>query len=127
MKTTLVVIESEADLKAAHALLDALLAKPEPSRADLARMQAQARLIEAHEMKKAPPRPAKPAEILRYLMEQHDMSRADLAPLLGTVSRVSEVLNGKKPLSMAMVQRLRARFGISADLLLPPIEKARAA
>jgi HTH-type transcriptional regulator/antitoxin HigA len=41
-------------------------------------------------------------------------------PILGTPSRVSEVLRGKKGLSMAMVQRLRARFRIPADLLLPP-------
>ena len=42
-----------------------------------------------------------------------------MAPILGTPSRVSEVLSGKKGLSMAMVQRLRARFHIPADLLLP--------
>ncbi|MFX8075112.1 hypothetical protein ABTK71_19520, partial [Acinetobacter baumannii] len=39
-------------------------------------------------------------------------------PLLGGANRLSEVLNGKKQLSMT-VQRLRARFGIPADLLLP--------
>jgi HTH-type transcriptional regulator / antitoxin HigA len=43
--------------------------------------------------------------------------------LLGTPSRVSEVLRGKKGLSMAMVQRLRARFRVPADLLLPPPKK----
>jgi HTH-type transcriptional regulator/antitoxin HigA len=52
-------------------------------------------------------------------MEQHDLFRADLVPLLGTPSRVSEVLSGKQELSMTMVQRLRERFHISADLLIP--------
>jgi antitoxin component HigA of HigAB toxin-antitoxin module len=47
-----------------------------------------------------------------------------LVPILGTPSRVSEVLQGKKGLSIAMAQRLRARFNIPADLLLPPPEKA---
>jgi HTH-type transcriptional regulator/antitoxin HigA len=47
-----------------------------------------------------------------------------MVPVLGTSSRVSEVLQGKKGLSMAMVQRLRARFNIPADLLLPPPKKA---
>ena len=42
-----------------------------------------------------------------------------MVPILGTPSRVSEVLRGKKGLSMAMVQRLRARFRTPAELLLP--------
>jgi antitoxin component HigA of HigAB toxin-antitoxin module len=45
--------------------------------------------------------------------------------MLGTASRVSEVLRGKKGLSMAMVQRLRARFRVPADLLLPPVREGR--
>ena len=53
-------------------------------------------------------------------MDQHGLSRADLVPLLGTASRVSEVLSGKRELSMSMVRRLRERFQISADLLIPP-------
>lgn len=119
MKATLIVIESEADLAEAQALVAALMQEDNPDSATLARLQAQARLIEDYELRRWPPHAARPAEIIRYLMDQHGLSRADLVPLLGTPSRVSEVLNGKKPLSMNMVQRLRARFGISADLLLP--------
>jgi HTH-type transcriptional regulator/antitoxin HigA len=50
-----------------------------------------------------------------------------MVPVLGTPSRVSEVLGGKKELSMAMVQRLRARFRVPADLLIPPPKAARRA
>src|SRR4029077_19294347 len=57
-------------------------------------------------------------ELLAYLMDQHGLCRADLIPLLGTASRVSEVLNGKRELSMTMVRRLRDRFRTSADLLV---------
>ena len=54
------------------------------------------------------------------LLDQHGLTRADMVPILGTPSRVSEVLSGKKGgLSMAMVQRLRARFHVPADLLIP--------
>jgi HTH-type transcriptional regulator/antitoxin HigA len=53
-------------------------------------------------------------------MDQHGLSRADLVPLLGTASRVSEVMNGKRELSMSMVRKLRERFHISADLLISP-------
>ena len=48
-----------------------------------------------------------------------------MIPLLGTPSRVSEVLRGKKELSLAMVQRLRARFGVPADVLIPRPKHAR--
>jgi HTH-type transcriptional regulator / antitoxin HigA len=54
-------------------------------------------------------------------MDQHGLTRADLVPLLGTPSRVSEVLNGKRELSMSMVRKLRERFHISADLLISPV------
>jgi len=128
MKTTLVVIENDADLAEAKALLSQLMVKPGATDADIARLRAQAQLIETYETARWPRRKAKPAEIIRYLMDQHGLSRTDMIPLLGTASRVSEVLNGKKPLSMSMVQRLRARFGIPADLLLPaPTGRQKAA
>ena len=117
MDATLILIDSAAELSRARALVDRLWDSNDP--ADVARLQAQARLIEAYEESKWPRRPASTAALIRYLMDQHDLSRADMAPILGTPSRVSEVLRGKKGLSMAMVQRLRARFHIPADLLLP--------
>ena len=62
--------------------------------------------------------------MIRHLMDQHGLLRADVVPILGTPSRVSEVLRDKKGLSMAMAQRLPARFRVPADLLLPPPKKA---
>jgi HTH-type transcriptional regulator/antitoxin HigA len=118
MDATLIVIDSDAELTRAHRLIDELMASGDP--ADIARLEAQARLIAAYEEQKWPPRTASTAEVVRYLMEQHDLSRGDMVPILGTASRVSEVLRGKKGLSMTMVQRLRARFGVPADALLPP-------
>jgi HTH-type transcriptional regulator/antitoxin HigA len=116
MRTTLIVIENDADHQEAKALVAELMGSSDP--ADRARMTAQARLIEAYERARWPRRPPPLPELLTYLMDQHGMSRADLVPLLGTASRVSEVLNGKRDLSMSMVRRLRERFGISADLLI---------
>jgi HTH-type transcriptional regulator/antitoxin HigA len=121
MDAMLILIDSATELSRARALVDRLWDSNDP--ADVARLQAQARLIEAYEESKWPRRPASTAELIRHLMDQHDLSRADMAPILGTPSRVSEVLRGKKGLSMAMVQRLRARFHIPADLLLPPPKK----
>ena len=117
MDATLIVIDSDAELVRARALVDRLWDSENPS--DVARLQAQARLIAAYEESKWPRRPPSTAELIRHLMDQHGLTRADLVPILGTPSRVSEVLRGKKGLSMAMVQRLRARFRVPADLLIP--------
>jgi HTH-type transcriptional regulator/antitoxin HigA len=123
MDATLIVIDSDAELARARALVDRLWASEDP--ADIARLQAQARLIAAYEESKWPRRPPSTAELIRHLMDQHGLTRADMIPILGTPSRVSEVLRGKKELSMAMVQRLRAHFRVPADLLIPPPKQAR--
>jgi HTH-type transcriptional regulator/antitoxin HigA len=117
MRATLIVIESEED----HAQAKALVAKLMNSNTatDRARMIAQARLIEAYERIRWPRRTPSLPELLTYLMDQHGLIRADLVPLLGTESRVSEVFNGKRELSLSMIRRLRERFRISADLLIP--------
>jgi HTH-type transcriptional regulator / antitoxin HigA len=122
MDATLILIDSDAELARARALVDQLWESNDP--ADIARLQAQARLIAAYEESKWPRRRPGTAELIRHLMDQHGLTRADMVPILGTPSRVSEVLRGKKGLSMAMVQRLCSRFHIPADLLLPPPRKA---
>jgi HTH-type transcriptional regulator/antitoxin HigA len=119
MEATLIVIDTEAELARARALVDRLMQSDDA--ADVARLEAQARLIAAYEERKWPRRTPSAATIVSYLMDQHGVTRAQLVPILGTPSRVSEVLRGKKGLSLAMVQRLRARFRVSAELLLPPI------
>lgn len=118
MKATLIVIQNDTDHAEAKALLAKLMESAAP--AEHARIAAQARLIEAYERARWPRRAASLPDLLAYLMDQHGLTRADLVPLLGTASRVSEVLNGKRSLSLAMVRRLRERFHISADLLIAP-------
>ena len=118
MGATMILIDSEAELARARALVDRLWESSDP--AGIARLEAQARLIAAYEERKWARRPPSTANLIRHLMDQHGLSRADMVPILGTPSRVSEVLSGKKGLSMSMVQRLRARFRVSADLLIPP-------
>src|SRR5215831_9637543 len=125
MDARLILIDSDAELARARALVDRLWDSDDP--AEVARLRAQARLIAAYEESKWPRRPPSTAELIRHLMDQHGLRRADMVPILGTASRVSEVLRGKKELSMAMVQRLRARFGVPADLLIPSPKKARRA
>jgi HTH-type transcriptional regulator/antitoxin HigA len=121
MDATLILIDSDAELARARAFVERLWNSDAP--ADVARLEAQARLIAAYEETKWPRRPPRTADLIRHLMDQHGLTRADLVPILGTPSRVSEVLRGKKGLSMTMVQRLRARFRVPAEILLPPPQR----
>ena len=116
MKTEVIVIQNARDVKAAQALVAAL--GQSRKSADVARLRAQALLLQAHESARWPARPVAPADLIRYAMDQHGLSAADMAPILGTRSRVSEVLNGKRPLTLAMVRRLHERLGIPTDLLI---------
>lgn len=123
MKASLIVIQNDTDHQEAKALIARLMGSSNPE--DRARMVAQARLVEAYERSRWPRRLPSLPDVLNYLMDQHGLSRADMVPLLGTASRVSEVLNGKRELSLPMVRRLRARFHISADLLISPAKARR--
>lgn len=125
MDATLIVIDSEAELARANALVDRLMTSEKP--ADFARLSAQARLIEAYERERWPANTPSPAAVIRYVMDQHGLKPADLTPLLGSAERVGEVLRGDRQLTLAMVQRLRSRFGLPADLLLPPVSAPVAA
>ena len=123
MKTTLIVIQNDADHAKAKALVQKLMGSRTAN--DRLRMTAQARLIEAYERMRWPRRAPSAVDLLTYLMHEHGLSRADLVPLLGTASRVSEVMNGRRDLSMSMVRKLRERFHISADLLIPAMPPGR--
>jgi HTH-type transcriptional regulator/antitoxin HigA len=100
MKTTLIVIQNDADHAQAKALIEKLMDSKDP--ADQARMVAQAYLTEAYERSRWPRRVPSLPDLLAYLMDEHGLSRADLIPLLATASRVSEVMTGKRELSMSI-------------------------
>jgi HTH-type transcriptional regulator/antitoxin HigA len=117
MKTTLIVIENDTDHAQAKSWVDRLMASNDPANA--AKIAAQARLIEAYERNRWPRKAPGLPNVLAYLLDQHDLTRADLVPLLGGASRVSEVLSGKRKLSITMIQRLRERFHVPADALMP--------
>ncbi len=75
-------------------------------------------LIEIYEERHAPVSPPDPVEAIRFRLEQENLRPQDLVPFLGSRSRVSEVLNGKRPLTLTMIRRLHDGLGIPADVLL---------
>jgi HTH-type transcriptional regulator/antitoxin HigA len=79
-----------------------------------------ATLIDAYEAEHYPMDPPDPVEAIKFRMEQQGLSRKDLEPLIGTRTRVAEVLNRKRSLSIGMIRRLHDALGISAEVLIRP-------
>lgn len=64
--------------------------------------------------------PSSPIKAICARMEQLGLTRKDLEPMIGSHGRVSEVMTGKRTLTIAMIRRLREGLGISADILIQP-------
>ncbi len=77
-----------------------------------------AKQIEAYEEEHHNVPDATPAEVLQYLMEEHDLKQTDLADELGGQSVVSSILNGKRELNTRQVKALAARFNVSPAVFL---------
>ena len=73
-------------------------------------------LIEDFEEKRYPIPRAKPVDVVRFLMEQHNLLQKDLVDVFGTRSIVSEVLSGKRELNKEHIARLSARFHVSPEV-----------
>jgi len=59
-----------------------------------------------------------PIEAIKFLMEQKGLVRKDIEPYIGTSERVSEVLNGKRNLSLSMIKKLHEGLNIPYDCLI---------
>ncbi len=121
-------IKTKTDYEKALARVDALMdTKPGTSRAD--ELDVLVTLIEAYEDKHYPIVPPSPVAAIKFRMEQGDLTRKDMEPYLGGRGRVSEVLNGKRPLTLDMIRKLHDGLGIPLESLIggtkPPKRKSR--
>ncbi len=91
------------------------------------RLDVLATLIDAYEAQHDPIDPPDPIAAIRFRMEQQGLTRKDLERILGTRTRVSEVPNRKRGLSIGMIRRLHAELGISAEVLIRPTQGGKAA
>jgi HTH-type transcriptional regulator / antitoxin HigA len=91
------------------------------------RLDVLATLIDAYEAQHYPMDPPDPIEAIKFRMEQQGLTRRDLEPLIGTRTRVAEVLNRKRGLSIEMIRRLHRELGISAEVLIRSSRRATAA
>ena len=77
-------------------------------------------LIEMYEKQNDPIDPPDPIQAIRFRMEQQGLKSKDLVPILGSRSRVSEILSGSRPLNLRMIRALHLRLGIPAEVLVRP-------
>ncbi len=120
-------IRTEQDHEAAVARIEELMsARPGSVEGD--ELDVLATLVDAYEAKRHAIDAPDPVTAIQFRMEQQGLTRKDLEPLIGSRARVSEVMTGKRGLTLAMVRRVRSGLGISADLLVGTVSrKVRAA
>jgi len=75
-------------------------------------------LVKAYENKHYPVAQPSPLEAIRFRLEQMNMSEADLSEILGARSRKSEILSGKRKLSLSMIRKLKEKLNIPAEVLI---------
>ena len=111
----------ETALKEVERLWGAKAGTPDGDRLDVL-----ATLIDAYETEHHPMDPPDPSEAIKFRMEQQGLTRRDLEEIIGTRTRIAEVLSRNRGLSIAMIRRLHERLGISADVLIRPSRKSAA-
>lgn len=114
----LVSLRSDAHVKEALAVIDRLLDIPERSAAEEEYLQALTDLVETYENAHMVIPSVTGVDALRYLMEENGLTQADLAPLFGSRSIISEVLSGKRGLALSHITRLTERFGLPAQVFI---------
>jgi HTH-type transcriptional regulator / antitoxin HigA len=109
------VLKTDRDYQAALAHLGQLMDQSTPEDADL---DLWSLLVAQYEEVHFPIAAPDPIEAIRFRMEQAGLVSADLQPYLQSKSKVSEVMNRKRPLSLSMIRALHRGLQIPAEVLL---------
>lgn len=115
------LLRNAKEYRAAVAEIDQLLdADPKRGTAEYDRLEFLSVLVEAYEDEHDPidQSVGSPQSIVAFMLEQRDMTRADLHQAMGGKARVSEFFSGKRRLSVVQIRALRDLLGIPADLLI---------
>lgn len=121
MKNEIKLIKTEKDYKEALKLADKLFdAEPDTSESDM--LELIVTLIEIYEKEHYPIDNPSPLAAIKFRMEQLNLTQKDLIPIIGSKSKVSEVLSGKRTLSLNMIRKLSSELGIPAEVLIQPYD-----
>ena len=113
------IIKTKEDYEEALKLVESLIDRdPDAESTEGAQLALLATLIKDYESRAFPEHLPDPVEAIKFRMEQADLKPADLVPYIGSRGRVSEVLSGKRQLTLEMVRALEAGLGIPAKVLI---------
>jgi HTH-type transcriptional regulator/antitoxin HigA len=98
-----------------------------PGTPEEGKLELLAMLVHNYERSREPLPPLDPVEAIKFRMEQEGLSRRALLPVFGTTARISEVLGGKRALTLDMIRKLHALFAIPLESLIgaPVVSKKR--
>jgi len=117
------IIKSAKDYEANMARLSELMSlDPKPNSKEENELELLALVIQDFERQTVPHVKADPIESILFRMDQMQLTRKELIPYIGSISKVSEVLSRKRPLSLPMIRRLNQGLGIPADILIEDVE-----
>jgi HTH-type transcriptional regulator/antitoxin HigA len=117
MRITISTIETKSDYERALSELERLDDGARHSAATMAHINVLAMLVEAYEEEHFPMPDPDPIEVIKFYLEQQGADESELIGVIGSRTRVWEVLNRKRPLTLEMIRRLRD-LGIPAEALL---------
>lgn len=118
-------IRDDAGYRTALARVSALIdIDPAPESPEGEQLEVLGTLVQAYECEHFPISPPDPIDAIKFRMEQGGLTVSDMVAYIGPRSRVYEVLNGRRPLTMVMVRRLLA-LGIPASSLVGVPMQAR--
>ena len=119
MKQSVRVIKTQRDYDAALARLSALMDEEfTPGSNKEAELELLALVINSYESNKVAPVRPDPIEAILFRMDQQRLTKKDLVPYFGSLSKVSEVISRKRPLSLSMIRKLHTGLSIPADVLI---------
>jgi len=111
------LIKSEEDYDAALSRIEQLM-DAKSGTTEMDELELLTALVEMYEERHFPINPPDPIDAIKFRMDQLGLAQKDMVPFLGTKGKVSEVLNGKRTLTLAMMRSLNKGLGISAEVLL---------
>ncbi|HJD59342.1 MAG TPA: helix-turn-helix domain-containing protein [Rickettsia endosymbiont of Omalisus fontisbellaquei] len=119
------IIKTEKEYEKALKEIDNLLdAKENSSEAE--KLEILSMLVEDYENKHYKIEAPDPIEAINFRVEQLGLSRKDLEKSIGSRSKVSEILNKRRPLTLSMIRKLHKNLNIPADILIQEVYKKRA-
>ena len=121
------IIKTEAEYRSYLSEVERVaLSDPSPESSAGARLELLSLLVEEYEKTRFRFETPSPIEAIQFRMHEQGLRQADLVPYFGSRSRVSEVLAGKRPLTVQMIRDISMGLGISADVLVSDSNPAAA-